>query len=259
MTTDLGGWLEFARNEAVGYVDWLLNALLRPSYMGRQALKWSAESQPGAEHDGTLTLQLIPIVGISIFVGATIGAIIPNRPPMKDRATVEVVVVVLWIFVSLIVHGLIAAAGGRGTLRQTLWTMLQILALAYVVSNTLALFGVSALVSVGKSASIQPGSLIIALQFLLLLVYLPLSLREVHQVGAAGAPASTLFGTLLGLLITTVSAAVAVIFGWMTLASGGCALALGPYPRLEPTTSQVQPAVASAQCCPLQSARTSER
>jgi hypothetical protein len=231
--TDLGGWLELARNEAGGYFDWFLNALRSPSFVGRQALQWSGE--PEAAGDGNRRFApLVSILAISIFVGATIGATIPHRPQMKDRVTVAVVVMVLWIFVSLIAHALIRAAGGVGSMKATLFTMLQILAFAYVVSNALAWFGIAALEAMGKTGYVQSGSLIIALQFLILLIYLPLSLREVHHVGAGGALAGTFAGTLLALSVPIVSAVIAMLFGWITLASGGCGVVLGVSPRLVP-------------------------
>lgn len=216
MGADLGGWLELARKEGVGYIDWLVKSLMRPRYIGEQAAEWAAQKSadnPAAETH-TVPAPLVTILIISVFVGATVGSLIPDRPPMKDRATVAVVVVMLWLIISLIVHALTRLLRGQGTVTATVMTMSQLLALAYVVSNVFALFAVSGLhlFYSGKS-SVTPGEIILGLQFLILFVYMPFSLHRVHGVAAFGG---------LGLMVTCLAAGIAVLLGTMTLAVGGC-------------------------------------
>jgi hypothetical protein len=82
---------------------------------------------------------LTRIVLISVLIGASLGALIPNRPPLIDRAEVFVVVALLWMFLSLLVHGVCRILGGREDAGLTMLLMMQALAFAYVASNFLTL------------------------------------------------------------------------------------------------------------------------
>jgi hypothetical protein len=154
---------------------------------------------------------------ISIFVGATIGAIIPGRPPMKDRATVAVVVLLLWILVSVTVHAIIRVLGGKGSVGATLLAMLQVLALGYVLSNMLTLLVISALTSLTSDSPsdlpVRPGTLLLGLQFVIALIYLPFSLHKVHGLAAFRG---------LGIFVTFLAASIAFVVGALALAAGGC-------------------------------------
>ncbi len=216
MGAELGTWLELARKEGGAYLDWFVNALFRPSYIGEQAVKWTSQpSKKGSTASSKIPAPLLTILVISVFIGATIGSIIPDRPPVKDRATVAVVIVMLWVLVSLIVHAIIRMLRGHGSLAATVMTMLQLLAAAYVFSNVIALLVVSAiqLVSHLSSLPIGPGGIILGTQLIILFVYLPFSLHRVHGIAAFGG---------LGLIATCLVAGVAVLLGTLTMAVGGC-------------------------------------
>jgi hypothetical protein len=49
---------------------------------------------------GEYAQYLLPILIVSIFLGATIGALIPNRPPFQSRVAIFCVVSILWLFMS---------------------------------------------------------------------------------------------------------------------------------------------------------------
>lgn len=222
MGAELGTWLELAREEGGAYLDWLVNALLRPRYIGEQAVKWTSRpsKKEGIRKSSEIPAPLLTILVMSVFVGATIGSIIPDRPPVKDRATVAVVVLMLWVLVSLIVHAIIRMLRGHGSVAATLMTMLQLLALAYVFSNVVALLTVSALqlvshlsTSTAVTLPIPPGEIILGTQLLMLFIYLPFSLHRVHGIAAFGG---------LGLIGTCLVAFVAVLLGTLTMAVGGC-------------------------------------
>ena len=153
---------------------------------------------------------------LATLTGATLGSLIPGRPPITDRSTVAITVVVLWTFTSVMIHFVCRLFRGKGTLEATVLSMLQILAVAYVISNFVTMLvssTASAFPNIAdfvESVDLEPGQLILLIQFLILLVYTPLLLKGVHKFS------SLAMGCLVGLL----AAGVAVLLALPVAASG---------------------------------------
>ena len=82
---------------------------------------------------------MVRIILISVLIGATIGALIPNRPELLGRVQIFVILSLLWLFLSLLVHLTCRLFGGKEGVGTTVTLMMQALAFAYVVSNFLTL------------------------------------------------------------------------------------------------------------------------
>lgn len=208
---DLQKWIEAVRDYAVDYVIWLFQVAGHPSYAAEQAASFSIKKSPAQAN--------IPVfILISILIGATVGLLVPNRPPMKDRAQVAVTVALLWLLISTLVHFFCRLMQGRGSLTGTVVTMVQVLAMVYVFSYFIVLLISAAaivipwvrfeLIKIGFS---KPGDILLSLQFLMLLVYVPLSVGSVHG-----------FRAVRRVVIGVTAAACASGLGSLVLAMGGC-------------------------------------
>ena len=138
--------------------------------------------------EGRLGEYLMTVLTVSVFLGITIGALIPDRPPIKDRAVVFVVVSLLWVFQSLLVHFVCRLFGGREEATTSVSLMVQDLAFVYVASNFLTLL------VAWVAATYQPvydfltkhlffdgpGMVLFTFQFLLLLYLVPLTVSYAH-------------------------------------------------------------------------------
>ena len=87
------------------YASWLLAMLSAPSSVVAKTRDVLKEKSHG-EYIAT-------ILTISIAFGVTVGALIPNRPEISSRAVVFIVVSLLWLFLSLLVHGFCRLVGGK--------------------------------------------------------------------------------------------------------------------------------------------------
>jgi hypothetical protein len=192
---------EVARTEIAGYAQWFTSALASPTYIGQRALEWRDDGGPAGAGGNK---DFYAVLLVSAVLGATIGAIIPDRPPLKDRFTVAVVVVLAWLFISVCTHFFVRLFRGTAPLGVTVRAMMQVLAMAYVASNFVALLVTSAAAVFTPLKSLlvhndleTPGSILVLAQFLLLLVYIPLTLRAAH--GTRGILAGTAVGVLSAL------------------------------------------------------------
>jgi hypothetical protein len=205
MSFDLKDILDVVRTQASGYATWLGNSLQSPSYIARQSKEWKPALRARAAEPGAAQDQFFVVLIISAALGATLGGIIPGRPPLAERSTVAVVVILVWYFVSLILHFFIRLFRGSARLRVTVRLMMQLLALAYVASNFLALVTISIVSSMPGhehtfgTNGFPPGFLIIGLQAVFLFLYLPLTVKRAH--GFRGIVAGLAIG-FLGAAIT---------------------------------------------------------
>lgn len=156
---------------------------------------------------------LTRIVLISVLIGASLGALIPNRPPLIDRAEVFVVVALLWMFLSLLVHGVCRILGGREDAGLTMLLMMQALAFAYVASNflTLLTFQIGKYYFPNLLADLPPGYVLLSLQFVLLLYLVPTTVSRAH--GFIGAR---------WFLVAFSAAVLTVLIGLPVAMAGGC-------------------------------------
>jgi hypothetical protein len=162
---------------------------------------------------------LLPIVFVSIFLGAAIGALIPDRPPLLNRASIFVVVAILWIFLSLLVHGVCRLLGGKAEMITTLALMIQNLAFVYVASNFLTLIVSWVALSYpplghflkGRELVSSNGEILFAIQFLMLLYLVPVTVSKAHG-----------FRGYRWILVAVFAACFAVFFGLPVFSMGGC-------------------------------------
>jgi hypothetical protein len=192
------------------YLRWLAAMSVQPDRVIRR-------TQSAAINDQYLGY-MTRIVLFSVLIGATIGAVIPDRPPIAGRIQIFVILSLLWLFLSLLVHGVCRLFGGREGVGTTVTLMMQSLAFAYVVSNFLALLAVYisryyGAVVPGAILDIihHPGFVILALQFVLLLYLVPLTVSRAH--GFSGAR---------WVLVALCGAILTVVLGLPVAASGGC-------------------------------------
>ena len=212
MGLDVKETLEVTKSEVASYANWFTSALRSPAFIARYA---RADETVANEKYAAFFVVLV----VSALIGATIGAIIPERPPIKDRFTVAVVVVLVWYFISFLLHGVVRLFGGEGPMKVTIRAMMQVLALAYVVSNvvTLVIMSAAATWPLFRRALMQvsidtPGDVLISSQLLLLLFYVPTTVRWTHGIRGV------LVGTAIGVMGTVFAGLVVVVL----LLQGAC-------------------------------------
>ena len=202
----LGDWIEFAREFASTYATWFADTLTHAS---RSPIEFSRSAR---------SKRNLPVVlGISIFIGITLGSVIPGRPPMMERATVFVIILVLWVFYGIILHGLCLVMRGKATIGTTIVVMLQLLAIAYVISNFFTLL----LSFAGKTFPIVhefiegraggPGTIILVIQLILLCTYIPISLGGANH-----------FNLVKRIVIAIVAPSCMYLLSFITFGQGGC-------------------------------------
>lgn len=141
-----------------------------------------------------LNPKLLSFVLISIFVGSVLNTNIPRRNPAPEFVITLVMVIACWLLFSSLVHIICKAFAGRGSLVQTLSVSLQVLAVIYVLSSFIAfLWGIviTELLSreitthwpglIGETLTQKPIYFYFVVQFILVLIYLPLANKRVHK------------------------------------------------------------------------------
>ena len=152
---------------------------------------------PGGQVRGVrLDPRLFSFVLLSIFIGSTLNVLIPGgRAAQADFPATAVTVLAVWFFYSLVIHALTRLVESRGTLWETISVSLQLFAVLYVASSFAALLWAalvanptvrSALLALRwppLSALVNgPVLVYFLIQFVLLAIYLPLSLKGVHRL-----------------------------------------------------------------------------
>jgi hypothetical protein len=209
---ELKDMIAVVQTELTSYASWFTSAVRSPRFMAHKAIEWQPEP--------VVNKEFLTILVVSAFVGATVGSVIPDRPPLKDRFTVAVIVVLAWLLVSSVTHAAVRVLHTHRPIGVTVQAMMQVLALAYVVSCFAGL-----LVS-GVRASLpafdswmedgdfgSPGDVIVIVQFIAILFYLPLVLGAAHGgkgivAGAAG--------------VGVVGASFAAIISLLLVSTGSC-------------------------------------
>ena len=210
MGLDIKDALEVIRHEAVSYAAWFTSALSSPTYIARKAEEWETAKSETVVGSASSS-QFFVVLVISTVIGATVGAVIPGRPPLKDRFTVFVVVVLVWYLISILTHAVVRLLRGQGKTGTTVRAMMQLLALVYVLSNVACLLMVSAAGSLPpfkifleSTGFGEPGTILVSIQFLLLLFYLPLTIRRAHGFrGVVAGCAAGLFGATCAAVVAS--------------------------------------------------------
>jgi hypothetical protein len=141
-----------------------------------------------------LSPKLLSFLLISIFIGSILNTNIPRRNPAPEFVITLVMVIACWLLFSSLVHVICKVFAGRGSFVQTLSVNLQVLAVIYVLSSFVAfLWGVviTELLSretgahwpglIGETLTQKPIYFYFIVQFVLVLIYLPLANRQVHR------------------------------------------------------------------------------
>jgi hypothetical protein len=162
---------------------------------------------------------LLQIILVSVLLGASIGALIPDRPPLLSRASIFIVVSFLWLFLSLLIHGICRVLGGKAEMLTTLSLMIQNLAFVYVASNFLTLlisWSALSFAPLGRFLADRMlvnsnGEILFALQFLMLLYLVPVTVSRAHG-----------FRGYRWIVVAIFAACFAVFFGLPVFSMGGC-------------------------------------
>jgi len=193
------------------YLRWLSAMATQPDRVIRRTRSAGANDQHLS--------YMMRIVLISVLIGATLGALIPDRPAILGRIQIFLILTLLWSFLSLLVHVTCRLFGGREGVTTTVTLMMQALAFAYVVSNFLTLLAVFLAKFYGPLIAdtaldfkeVSPGFLILGLQFVLLLYLVPLTVSRAHGFGGAK-----------WFLVALCAAILTVFLGLPVAAMGGC-------------------------------------
>lgn len=158
-----------------------------------------------------LNPKLLVFVSISIFLGITINALIPNRIPGPDFTTSATVIILFWIISCSLIHFICKALRGSGTYMETISVSLQIYSTLYVLSSLLALLfaAIVGLKFISNLVSVNtvffdwifknPLYSLFAFYAVLYSLYLPLGLQKIHGFGLVR---RILLGVIIILLAT---------------------------------------------------------
>jgi len=140
-----------------------------------------------------LSPRLFSFLLISIFLGTTLNALLPNRKSALDFISYALILSASWFLYSLVIHFVcIAGSPVARPYEITLSVSFQVFSVMYVVSNCVALlFAVivnipqvhSLAISTGGRVAwlaANPAAVFFAVNFYLWAVYLPIALRKVH-------------------------------------------------------------------------------
>lgn len=141
-----------------------------------------------------LNPKLLTFLLISIFIGSVFNINIQGRGPAPEFVITTVIVTAHWLLFGCLIHVVCKAFGGRASFIQALSLNLQVLAVIYVLSSFgTFLWGVviTGLFSgknlaylqgfVGEILIKEPVYAYFVIQFILVLVYLPLANKRVHR------------------------------------------------------------------------------
>lgn len=188
---DIDKILEIAPKYLSEYFSAVVATITQPgTYFGPDAVSIPLERPSrGPQLSGKLFVFMI----INALLGLTVNALIPLRKAGPDIISSVVVVMLYWFFYSTIAHWICKMLRGSGTYEKTLSVSLQVLSVLYLISSFFA-FAVGTIVrtpevadafaNMGTLAGVivdHPASTFFLFQFLGLAVYLPLSLRRVHN------------------------------------------------------------------------------
>lgn len=198
---DIEKLLKFATDYLSDYF-WVVVATLKNPSIRFNPVPLSMATQEGIVVDSTvhpenagskLSPKLFSFMIISIFLGSTINALIPNRKEGPEFVTSAIIITLSWFTYSTTIHLLCKVLKGRGTYEETLSVSIQLFSVLYLVSSFAALMfafivGQSQIQSWVDTARQEAAWLIrnpvyiyFFIQFTLLVIYLPFALQRVHR------------------------------------------------------------------------------
>ena len=196
------------------YLSTLIRCLNSPSTL---AVACRNEYEIKKEEEG-MSIESYIFILANIGLGSTFSTILPNRPAPKELLIIFIVLMVFWFFLSFITHSLCRIFGGKGKAVNSIETGMRVFSFSYLSSSFLTFIWLACVMAypvlpefIGNyvwptfTFWFSGYGLLFVLQFLFIAVYLPLSMKKVHQFsGVRGNVASSIapiFAVLLGLPI----------------------------------------------------------
>ena len=196
---NLNDFLEWGTRYFAEYFAVLVTTLIDPAVRFSPSVDTSRTTRlvlPARNYRDLLGPRLNPrlfgFMVVSILIGSTLALVTPGHPTMPDFLTISIVTLSVWMAYSITVFLLCRAVGGKGDFWNTISVSLQLLAVIYVVSNFLTFvfgsiaptFGNLFLDSFHDGALsllvTRPAVVYYPVQLILMLIYLPVALKDVH-------------------------------------------------------------------------------
>lgn len=198
---DVPATLKFSEKYLADYATFFLRILAHPTRASASLGSESADDtgsslgRLSSTHASFSRPRALAFAIISIVLGLILNSFVPSRKYSGDLAGKVVVISLCWLCFASFAYRLCRLVRGKGGFSHSAWTSLQVFSVLFVVSSAVNLFGgvivriprvSSFLVSLGKlgdSVANNPVYIYFIVQFALLNVYLPLSLKPVHGLG----------------------------------------------------------------------------
>jgi hypothetical protein len=218
MGVDLRDWVTFIQENASEYIGTFIEVLAHPGRLNRlvpersdpdPSALVSSDAAPKPKFDSSAVVFVV----ISLAIGFTLGAIIPNRDAVMMTRVVMINVTILWLLWSAVTHQVCRRFGGKRSFGDTASVTLRVFAVGYVVSNFLTFF-VGNLGKVYEPIRLGDLSTLLfyfVVQVLFLLIYIPATTGALHQLSRAGRVTAG-----------AMSAMLCLVFGVPMYVIGGC-------------------------------------
>ena len=220
---DIQKWLEFGTSYLSDYLSDFILTLKSPS-LRFHAVKESKELLLIPKSAGNKSFKFNPklfvFLIISIFLGSTINSFAPRRPSSPEATVTIIVTLAIWFAYSLTVYGNFSLLGGKGYFWEIMSVSLQILAVVYVISNIIMLiWSILAQFLLLVFPSFFYSNILFLLQyptisysivqFILMLIYLPIAIKNIYDFGKIRRAIVSFFPSLIwtgfGILVFLVS------------------------------------------------------
>jgi len=126
-----------------------------------------------------LNPKLISFVILSIFIGSILQGVTPNHPPLKETPTLVITVIAIWLLISTAFFIMFRFFGGKGGFSDTISISLQLLSSIYVIASLVTLIATALFFANDRNFG-NSFLVYLATQVVLLVIYLPLALKELH-------------------------------------------------------------------------------
>ena len=171
----------------------------------------SSPSSQKHNNPASLNPKLISFIFISIFLGAVIQSVTPNRAPLLELPTLVIIVFVLWLLISSIIYFIFRMFGGSGGFLNTISVSLQLIAVIHVIASLLSLVVTVSLSDSGSNIR-SPFPIYATSQFILFFIYLPHALRNLHFGTSPKARVALSMATGLSILIIMLIVVIFALF-----------------------------------------------
>ena len=191
---DFDGFQKFATQNLTDYFQTSVQTLGRPgSYFDPVSVP--PEQRRAGTTDLRLDPQLMAFAATSMFVGLTTASLITTRPGNVQMLRIEIVGLIFWYFYAALVHFFCVVVRGRGRFMETISVVVQMFATLYALCSALTIVFalavryqpvaqvLSGLGDIAEMTVDNPATFFFVADTVLLMIYLPLSLKRVHGFG----------------------------------------------------------------------------